>query len=42
MESECRVFRDREAADRACATMTAALSERLLRRGDEITGTEGV
>lgn len=42
MESECRVFHDREAAEQACAAMAAAISKRVLGRGDEITGMEGV
>lgn len=42
MESECRVFRDRETAVAACGAMAAAISERVRSRGDEVTKTERV
>lgn len=42
MESECRVFRDRDAAVRASQAMAAAISQRVSSRGHEITKTEGV
>jgi len=42
MESECRVFHDREAALAASGAMAAAISQRVTSRGDEVTKTERV